>query len=142
MRVRLAPAVAALLAAAGAPLAHAEGANGLSVDTQGTLGPGTAVTLSGTYRCLDDSKGPVFVTSTLDQDGRSTSIGGTRAVCDGHLHTWINTAALKESVFRPGTALVRAALLQLGTSDTGLPQPGFLAVQDADVTLRRTVPAR
>ncbi|MGW0121943.1 DUF6299 family protein [Streptomyces sp. NPDC003327] len=137
MRVRLAlTAAAALMAAATAPLAHAGGADGLSVHGEGTIGADGTVTLSGTYRCLDDSAGPVFVGSTLVQDDRTAGIGGTRAVCDGHVHTWINTSVVKDPAYRPGAARVEASLVQLTASEAGLPQPAFLTTQEAPVTLR------
>ncbi|GGT12150.1 hypothetical protein GCM10010222_62760 [Streptomyces tanashiensis] len=135
MRVRLVLAAAALLTAVVAPLAHARGADGLTVDEYGTVADAT-VTVSGTYRCLDDSEGPVFVSSTLKQGSRSTGIGGTRAVCDGHLHTWTNSAVVKEPAYRPGAARVEATLLQLTAGESGLPLPGFRAAEQADVELR------
>ncbi|MFF0485580.1 DUF6299 family protein [Streptomyces sp. NPDC004435] len=146
MRVRLVLAVTALVAAAAAPLAHAGGADGrtvdpagrfadlLTVDRAGLLGADGTVTLSGTYRCLDDSAGPVLVGSTLRQQDRSAGIGGTRAVCDGALHTWTNTAVVKDPAYQPGDARVEATLMQL-TAQGGLPTPGFLAVEEAPVTL-------
>ncbi|CAM5563206.1 DUF6299 family protein [Streptomyces narbonensis] len=106
MRVRTALAAGALLAAAAAvaPLAHARGADGLSVHGYGTVAEDSTVTLSGTYRCTDDSAGPVFVSSTLRQGNRSAGIGGTRAACDGHLHEWVNTSVVKEPAYQPGAA--------------------------------------
>ncbi|MEU3608186.1 DUF6299 family protein [Streptomyces sp. NPDC035033] len=148
MRVRLALAATALLAAAAAPLAHAGGADGpaadpaapladlLTVDPAGLLGADGTVTLSGTYRCLDDSAGPVFVSSTLRQQDRSAGIGGTRAVCDGRLRTWTNTSVVKEPAYQPGEARVDATLMQLTPQgELGLPVPGFLVTQGAPVTL-------
>ncbi|MEV6202120.1 DUF6299 family protein [Streptomyces sp. NPDC051771] len=148
MRVRLALAAAALLAAAAAPLAHAGGADGpaadpadrladfLTVDPAGLLGADGTVTLSGTYRCLDDSAGPVFVSSTLRQQDRSAGIGGTRAVCDGLLRTWTNTAVVKDPAYQPGEARVEGTLTQLTpTGELGLPTPGFLAREESRVTL-------
>ncbi|MFC9796117.1 DUF6299 family protein [Streptomyces sp. NPDC057695] len=153
MRVRLVLAAGVLLASAAvAPLAHAEGAGGLpgrpaptgdsrtlddlSVYGYGTVGEDSTVTLSGMYRCLDDSAGPVFVGSTLVQGDRTAGIGGTRAVCDGHLHEWVNTAVVKDPAYRPGAATVRAALMQLTTGEAGLPEAGYLATEDASVVLR------
>ncbi|QGZ48196.1 hypothetical protein GPZ77_07170 [Streptomyces sp. QHH-9511] len=138
MRVRLAVlAVGTLLAAATAPLAHADAGNGLSVSAYGTLDTDGTVTVSGTYRCLDDTAGPVFVGSTLVQGDRSAGIGGTRAVCDGLVRAWTNSAVVKEPVYRAGRARVRATLMQLIPSGPlGLPLPGFLAAEDVDVTLR------
>ncbi|MGW4704790.1 DUF6299 family protein [Streptomyces sp. NPDC004285] len=136
MRVRLVLAATVLLTAAVAPLAHARGADGLTVDGYGTLAADATVSVSGTYRCLDDSEGPVFVSSTVEQGDRSTGIGGTRAVCDGHLHTWTNSAVVKDPAYRPGAARVEATLLQLTAGTSGLPLPGYLAAERADVELR------
>ncbi|MFE6227369.1 DUF6299 family protein [Streptomyces sp. NPDC057854] len=139
MRVRLTLAATALLAAATAPLAHAGGAagpDGLTVDAAGLLGADGSVTLSGTYRCHDDSAGPVFVSSTLHQQDRSAGIGGTRAVCDGLLRTWTNTAVVTDPAPQPGEARVEATLMQLTPhGDLGLPLPVFLATEEARVTL-------
>lgn len=147
MRLRLALAATALLAAA-APLAHAGGADGLAadpadrradfvtVDPAGLLGADGTVTLSGTYRCLDDGAGPVLVGSTLLQQDRSAGIGGTRAVCDGAVHTWTNTSVVKDPAYQPGDAVVRATLTQLvPEGPMGLPAPDFLAAEAAPVVL-------
>ncbi|WP_370411400.1 DUF6299 family protein [Streptomyces fradiae] len=137
MRARLVLAGALLAsAAATAPTAYAGPADGVSVDPRGTVAADGTVTLSGTYRCVDDSAGPVFVSSRLIQADRSTGIGGTQAVCDGLVHPWTNTAVVKEPAYRAGTAQVEATLMQLtATGPMGLPMPGFLATEDADVTL-------
>ncbi|MFB7408888.1 DUF6299 family protein [Streptomyces sp. NPDC056202] len=111
-------------------------ADDLTVYGYGTVGDDSTVTLSGMYRCLDDSAGPVFVSSTLVQGNRSAGIGGTQAVCDGHLHEWVNTAVVKDPAYRPGSARVRATLMQLTADEEGLPTPGFLAAEDAAVVLR------
>ncbi|MFD0147026.1 MULTISPECIES: DUF6299 family protein [unclassified Streptomyces] len=137
MRIRLALALAlgSLLVATTGGAAHAV-ADDLSVDAYGTVAADGTVTVSGTYRCLDDSAGPVFVSSTLVQADRSAGIGGTRAVCDGQVRDWSNTAVVKEPGYRTGTARVRATLMQLTPSGPlGVPLPGFLAVQEADVIL-------
>ncbi|MFE7581033.1 DUF6299 family protein [Streptomyces gardneri] len=136
MRVRTALAAGALLAVAVAPLAHAGGVDGLSVHGYGTVADDSTVTLSGTYRCTDDSEGPVYVSSTLRQGNRSAGIGGTRAVCDGHLREWVNTAVVKDPAYRPGAARVEATLVQLTADELGLPTPGFLATEESDVELR------
>ncbi|MFD8011231.1 DUF6299 family protein [Streptomyces sp. NPDC059762] len=148
MRVRLALAATPRPAPAPPPLPRggvplrpaadpaARQADFLTVDSAGLLGADGSVTLSGTYRCLDDSAGPVFVSSTLRQQDRSAGIGGTRAVCDGLLRTWTNTSVVKEPAYQPGEARVEATLMQLTPEgDLGLPTPGFLAAQDARVTL-------
>lgn len=137
MHVRLVLAAGVLLASAAvAPLAHAEGTDGLSVYGYGTVTADSTVTLSGTYRCLDDSAGAVFVSSTLVQGDHSAGIGGTRAVCDGHIHQWFNTAVVKDPAYRPGAARVQATLMQITPGETGLPEPEFLAVEESDVELR------
>lgn len=149
MRVRLALAATALLAAAAAPPAHAGGeddgpaldpagriADFLTVDPAGLLGADGTVTLSGTYRCLDDTAGPVLVGSTLHQQDRSAGIGGSRAVCDGLLRTWTHTAVVKDPAYQPGEARVEGSLVQLTPlDDLGLPTPAFLARQEFKVTL-------
>lgn len=141
MRARLAlGTVAAALLLAAVSTAHAAvpmaAADGVSVDSAGTLAADGTVTLSGTYRCLDDSAGPVFVSSTLIQDGRSQGIGGTRAVCDGRVHTWSNSSLVHDPAYRPGDAKVQATLMQLTSDAIGIPLPEFRALRDADVTLR------
>ncbi|MGA5197101.1 DUF6299 family protein [Streptomyces exfoliatus] len=144
MRVRLVIATGVLLASALAPLAHADvvppthvgGIDDLSVHGYGRVGEDSTVTLTGSYRCLDDSAGPVFVSSTLVQGDRSAGIGGTRAVCDGHLHEWVNTSVVKDPAYQPGEARVQATLMQLTTGEAGLPTPDFLAVEESTVELR------
>ncbi|MFF6778270.1 DUF6299 family protein [Streptomyces sp. NPDC012637] len=137
MRARLALAGALLAtAAATAPTAHAGAGDGLSVAPHGTVAEDGTVTLSGSYRCVDDGAGPVFVSSTLIQDDRSAGIGGTRAVCDGRVHEWTNSAVVKEPGYRPGEARVEATLMQLtAQGPMGLPLPGFLATEESAVTL-------
>ncbi|MET9379050.1 DUF6299 family protein [Streptomyces sp. NPDC003035] len=142
MRLRLALAAGSLLAAAtatatAAPVAHAGVGDKVSVDSYGTVAADGTVTVSGTYRCMDDSAGPVFVSSTLVQQEHSAGIGGTRAVCDARERTWSNSGVVKEPVYRAGAARVKATLMQLTTSGpTGLPLPAFLVAEESDVTLR------
>ncbi|MFE0701769.1 DUF6299 family protein [Streptomyces sp. NPDC058872] len=136
MRARTVLAAAVLLTAALAPLAHAEGTDALTVDAYGTVTADGTVTVSGTYRCLDDGEGPVFISSALKQGNRSTGIGGTRAVCDGHLHAWANSAVVTRPSYRQGPARVEATLMQLTAGESGLPRPDFLAAEQADVELR------
>ncbi|MEU7035865.1 DUF6299 family protein [Streptomyces sp. NPDC046237] len=136
MRFRLALSLGSLLVATAAGAAQASSADDLSVDAYGTVAADGTVTVSGTYRCLDDSAGPVFVSSTLVQEDRSAGLGGTRAVCDGQVRDWSNTAVVKEPGYRPGAARVKATLMQLTPSGPlGVPMPGFLAAQDSDVIL-------
>ncbi|WP_055702223.1 MULTISPECIES: DUF6299 family protein [Streptomyces] len=132
---------ALLLALAGAAVpataAHAAPHDGLTVSGAGTIEDDGTVTLSGTYRCLPDgTPGPVFVSSTLAQGARTNGIGGTVAVCDGHVHEWSNTSRLKEDAYEPGEAEVRAHLMKLST-ETGLPMPRPLAQEEAPVELSR-----
>ncbi|MFJ3585451.1 DUF6299 family protein [Streptomyces sp. NPDC090127] len=139
MRIRLALSAGSLLVAAvaaAAGTAHAGPADALSVDAYGTVAADGTVTVSGTYRCLDDSAGPVFVGSTLVQGDRSTGIGGTRAVCDGRIRDWTNSSVVKDPAYRAGAAEVRATLVQLTPSGPlGVPMPGFLATEESAVIL-------
>ncbi|WP_418956207.1 DUF6299 family protein [Streptomyces tritici] len=139
MRVRhLLGTVAAALLLAGATTAHAlpaAVADGVTVHPAGALAADGTVTLTGTYRCLDDGDGPVFVSSTLIQGQRSQGIGGTRAVCDGRVHAWTNSSVVHDPVYRPGAAKVQATLMQLTPKALGVPLPQFRAVENADVTL-------
>ncbi|MFD3944060.1 DUF6299 family protein [Streptomyces sp. NPDC058579] len=136
MRIRLALSAGTLLVAAAAGTVHADPADSVTVDAYGTVAADGTVTLSGQYRCLDDSAGPVFVSSTLVQRDRSAGIGGTRAVCDGQVHDWSNSAVVKEPAYRAGAAQVKAALMQLTLSNPlGVPLPGLLAAEEADVIL-------
>ncbi|MFJ3902766.1 DUF6299 family protein [Streptomyces sp. NPDC090025] len=139
MRARLALAAGALLAATAATAgaaAAAGPADGLTVDPQGTVAEDGSVSLSGTYRCADDSAGPVLVSSTLVQGERSVGIGGTQAVCDGEVHPWTNSSVVKEPGYHSGDARVEATLMQLTPSGPmGVPLPDFLAMETQDVTL-------
>ncbi|MEU8763752.1 DUF6299 family protein [Streptomyces sp. NPDC048659] len=140
MRARLAVAGALLAATATVPTAHAgpaaPAADTVTVDPRGTLAADGTVTLSGTYRCADDSAGPVFVSSTLVQGTHSAGIGGTQAVCDGQVRPWTNSAVVKDPAYRPGPAQVQAALMQLvATGPLGTPTPDFTVEQDRDITL-------
>ncbi|MEU8622365.1 DUF6299 family protein [Streptomyces sp. NPDC048623] len=128
---------AATATATAAGPAHAAPVDALAVDAYGTAAEDGTVTLTGSYRCADDSAGPVFVSSTLVQANRSTGIGGTRAVCDGLVHRWTNSAVVKDPGYRTGSAHVEATLMQLtATGPLGLPMPAFLAQTGQDVTLR------
>ncbi|MFI6644641.1 DUF6299 family protein [Streptomyces sp. NPDC050504] len=140
---RRALAALALAGAAVLPLAAAAQAappDDLTVHGTGTVAADGTLTLSGTYRCLPHGPGPVFVGSTLDQDGGSTTLEGMPARCDGRVHGWTNTGHADASRHRPGPAVVRANLTRLST-ESGLPLPRFLALEDAPVELR-PVPVR
>lgn len=109
----------------------------VTVDPTGRIAADGTVTLSGTYRCLG-SPGPMFVSSSV---GRQTStmnvrygIGGTRAVCDGAEHRWVNTGRPTPGSLEPGTARVEATLMELRVQGV-LPLPRFHAARQQDVTL-------
>jgi hypothetical protein len=107
----------------------------VTVDAVGRVAADGTVTLSGTYRCASSS-GPVFVSSSVRQ-GISTTrhgVGGTRAVCDGAVHRWVNTGRPAPGVLVPGAAHVEATLMELRTF-SGLPLPTFHAVSGQDITL-------
>ncbi|MFD8233861.1 DUF6299 family protein [Streptomyces sp. NPDC059696] len=120
-----APATASVLAPTGS----------VTVDAVGRITADGTVTLSGTYRC-SGSSGPVFVSSSVRQ-GVSTArhgIGGTRAVCDGAEHRWVNTGRTTPGALVAGAAHVEAGVMELRTF-SGLPLPTFHAVQGQDITL-------
>ncbi|MET9579988.1 MULTISPECIES: DUF6299 family protein [Streptomyces] len=143
MRVRPllgAAAGAALLLLTGAGAAPATASafaptGSVTVDAVGRITADGTVTLSGTYRCASSS-GPVFVSSSLSQGVSTTrhGIGGTRAVCDGAEHRWVNTGRTTPGAVVAGAARVEATLMELRTF-SGLPLPSFHAVQGQDVTL-------
>ncbi|MFB7085406.1 DUF6299 family protein [Streptomyces sp. NPDC056296] len=107
----------------------------VTVDPTGRLAADGTVTLSGTYRCTAGT-GPVFVSSTVSQSDPSVrhGIGGTRAVCDGLEHRWVNTGTPSANALKPGAAHVEATLMELRPMG-GLPLPSFHARHDQDVTL-------
>ncbi|AIV33692.1 DUF6299 family protein [Streptomyces sp. CCM_MD2014] len=144
MRVRsaaLATATGAallLLAAPAAPAAPDDVrlvAESVTVDPIGRLAADGSVTLSGTYRCTGGT-GPVFVSSNVSQSDPSVryGIGGTRAVCDGLEHRWVNTGKPDTVVLEPGAAHVEATLMELRPMGI-VPLPSFHARQAQDVTL-------
>ncbi|GAA2306847.1 hypothetical protein GCM10010234_57990 [Streptomyces hawaiiensis] len=113
----------------------------VTVDAVGRITADGTVTLSGTYRCAGSS-GPVFVSSSVSQ-GTSTTrygIGGTRAVCDGAEHRWVNTGQVRSGALAAGAAHVQATVMELRSFGI-LPLPVFHAVKDQDVTLQQA-PAR
>lgn len=145
MRVRLALAAGALatataataLAGVTAPAAHARAADSISVDRRATVAKSGTVTLSGSYRCTGSGSGPAFLGSTLVQQDRSIGIGGTRAVCDGRVHRWSHSSAVRQRDFKTGTARAEAVLVRLSPNGPlGLPMPVFLARQGGTVALR------
>ncbi|MFJ8464305.1 DUF6299 family protein [Streptomyces swartbergensis] len=107
----------------------------VTVDKVGKIATDGTVTLSGTYRC-QSSSGPVFVSSSVSQGVSTTSygIGGTRAVCDGAKHRWVNRGRPMPGALVPGAARVEATLMELRTF-SGLPLPRFHATHAQAVTL-------
>jgi hypothetical protein len=75
--------------------------------------------------------------------GASTTrygIGGTRAVCDGAEHRWVNTGRTGSGALVAGAAHVEATVMEL-RGFGGLPLPVFHAVKNHDITLQQA-PAR
>ncbi|WP_217245849.1 DUF6299 family protein [Streptomyces sp. AC602_WCS936] len=107
----------------------------VTVDPTGRIAADGTVTLSGTYRCTGGT-GPVYVSSTVSQSDPSVryGVGGTRAVCDGLEHRWVNTGTPDSVTLKPGAAHVEATLMELRF--TGIvPLPSFHARHGQDVTL-------
>ncbi|MER7476314.1 DUF6299 family protein [Streptomyces sp. NPDC126510] len=145
MRVRPllgAAAGAALLLLTGAGAAPATASalaptGSVTVDTVGRIAADGTVTLSGTYRCAGSS-GPVFVSSSVSQGASTTryGIGGTRAVCDGAEHRWVNSGRTRSGALVAGTAHVEATVMELRSFGV-LPLPVFHAVKNQDIALTR-----
>ncbi|MGA5204018.1 DUF6299 family protein [Streptomyces variegatus] len=145
MRVRPllgAAAGAALLLLAGAGAAPATASalaptGSVTVGAVGRIAADGTVTLSGTYRCTGSS-GPVFVSSSVNQGASTTrhGIGGTRAVCDGAEHRWVNSGRPGSGALVAGAAHVEATVMEL-RSFGGLPLPAFHAVKNQDITLKQ-----
>ncbi|MFF0200012.1 DUF6299 family protein [Streptomyces sp. NPDC005017] len=130
-----AAAGAALLLAAPAVPATADASESVTVDSVGRLAADGTVTLSGTYRCTG-AAGPVFVSSSLSQDRPSVrhGIGGTRAVCDGAEHRWVNSGLTTAGSLHAGAARAEATLMELHPQG-GLPLPRFHATRTQEVVL-------
>ncbi|MEU5049515.1 DUF6299 family protein [Streptomyces sp. NPDC021096] len=113
--------------------------NELTIDPTAHVAPDGTITMTGTYRCLllpGGSTAPVLVASNLMQGGRSSGIGGSRAVCDGDRHTWRNSARPYRAPFRPGPARADGTLMQFKKTKSGILLPHFVAVAGLrDVTL-------
>ncbi|MBQ0884711.1 hypothetical protein KBZ94_07135 [Streptomyces sp. RM72] len=137
----LATAAGAALLLLAAPVATAAPhdarlvAESVTVDPTGRIAADGSITLSGTYRCTGGT-GPVFVSSTVSQSDPSVryGVGGTRAVCDGLEHRWVNTGTPDTVVLKPGAAHVEATLMELRPMGI-VPLPSFHARQGQDVTL-------
>ncbi|MFC7842542.1 DUF6299 family protein [Streptomyces sp. NPDC057382] len=110
-------------------------ADSVTVDAVGRIAADGTVTLTGTYRCASSS-GPVFVSSSVSQGVSTTrhGIGGTRAVCDGAEHRWVNTGRPMPGSLLPGAARVDATLMELRLLG-GLPLPSAHATSAQAVTL-------
>ncbi|MER6168207.1 DUF6299 family protein [Streptomyces violaceorubidus] len=110
-------------------------AESVTVDPTGRIAADGSITLSGTYRCTGGT-GPVYVSSTVSQSDPSAryGVGGTRAVCDGLEHRWVNTGTPDTVVLKPGAAHVEATLMELRPMGI-VPLPSFHARQGQDVTL-------
>ncbi|MFD7134565.1 DUF6299 family protein [Streptomyces sp. NPDC059894] len=123
-----------LLAAPAAPAA-ADASETVTVDPTGRIAEDGTVTLSGTYRCVGNS-GPVVVSTSIGQSTSPTQygIGGTRAVCDGAEHRWVNTGKAAPDALTPGEAHVQATLMELRPQGF-VPLPHFHAAEDEDITL-------
>ncbi|MGW7568569.1 DUF6299 family protein [Streptomyces tendae] len=137
----LATAAGAALLLLAAPVATAAPhdarlvAESVTVDPTGRVAADGSITLSGTYRCTGGT-GPVYVSSTVSQSDPSVryGVGGTRAVCDGLEHRWVNTGTPDTVVLKPGAAHVEATLMELRPMGI-VPLPSFHARQAQDVTL-------
>ncbi|MER6524065.1 DUF6299 family protein [Streptomyces sp. NPDC001508] len=127
--------VALLLGALAPVTASAAPAERVTVGSVGRIAADGTVVLTGTYRCRAGI-GPVFVSSSIGQ--RSTSarygIGGTRALCDGAEHRWVNSGTVPSDRIAPGAAHVEATVMELRPQG-GLPLPYFHATGRQDVRL-------
>ncbi|MEU7404232.1 DUF6299 family protein [Streptomyces sp. NPDC044948] len=131
----VAPAATAGPATPAAPHDARLVAESVTVDPVGGIAADGSITLSGTYRCTGGT-GPVFVSSTVSQSDQSAryGVGGTRAVCDGLEHRWVNTGTPDTVVLKPGAAHVEATLMELRPMGI-VPLPSFHARHAQDVTL-------
>ncbi|MEW2402646.1 DUF6299 family protein [Streptomyces sp. NPDC046862] len=151
-------AVGAALLIFGAPSAQAaaEPDEALTIAATGRVAADGTITLSGTYRCAAGS-GPVYVSSSIEQDGRRRSVGGTRAVCDGDVHPWTNKGRVTPATHRcvgvraichgaadpragsdgygPGSAVVQATLMELRPHPALVLVPVFHAKEEREITL-------
>ncbi|MFI6207673.1 DUF6299 family protein [Streptomyces sp. NPDC051041] len=130
----VAAGAAVLLLTAPAAPAHAAPDESVTVDPTGRVAADGTVTLSGTYRCVTAGI-PVFVGSSVAQSTTLRyGIGGTRAVCDGEEHRWVNTARVAGRALVAGPAHAEVTLLGLHTLGI-LPVPRVHAGQARTVTL-------
>ncbi|WP_405868512.1 DUF6299 family protein [Streptomyces sp. NBC_00005] len=117
----------------------------VTVDPTGRIAEDGTVTLTGTYRCVENT-GPAFVSASVSHSSTSSSIspssvtvvqgvGGTIAVCDGAKHRWENTSTPSPAI-APGRVSVEATVTELRFHGI-LPLPRFHAVQRHEVTLKK-----
>jgi hypothetical protein len=114
----------------------------VTVDEIGRIAPDGTITLSGTYRCTNSS-GRAYVNSSLAAQQNSYarySIGGTRAICDGGLHAWMNTGRVPQGRVAPGRAHVEASVMELrgDGSPLNLPRPYLHATDQQEIRLVQT----
>ncbi|MFI6013398.1 DUF6299 family protein [Streptomyces sp. NPDC051243] len=137
-------AFAALLLLVAAPSAPANAAapaadpkETVTVDSTGRMSADGTVTLSGTYRCVDN-EGPVFVSSSIGQKAGTVryAIGGTAAVCDGKLHRWENESRPAPTTLKHGKADVEATIVELHPVGI-LPLPRFHALSKEEISLSK-----
>ncbi|MEU1519660.1 DUF6299 family protein [Streptomyces sp. NPDC005811] len=140
LRPALAAAAGAALAllALPAPAATADPTDSLTIASAAPLAADGTVVLSGTYRCVGNT-GPVFISSAVQQgeDSARYGIGGSRAVCDGAVHTWRNAGRVQGDRLTAGPAHVEATITELEPRG-GLPLPRFHATRQQDVTLTQS----
>jgi hypothetical protein len=122
-------------AATAAPHDARQVTESVTVDQAGRITEDGTITLSGTYRCTGGT-GPVFVSSMVSQSRSSVQygVGGTRAVCDGQEHRWVNTGTFDTDDLKPGAAHVEATLMELRPVGI-VALPNFHARHVQDVTL-------
>jgi hypothetical protein len=106
----------------------------VTIAATGQVADDGTITLSGTYRCVASS-GPVYLASSIEQDGDRQSVGGTRAVCDGARHPWENTGRAGSDGYRPGSALVQATLMELRPDSGRVLTPHSHGTQEREITL-------
>jgi hypothetical protein len=124
-------------AASAAPAQKIAATEFVTVDATGSVTAGGTITLSGTYLCTD-AIGLTFVGASLTQNSGSgtvaAGVGGSHAVCDGTVHTWVNTGVSLPGTFVAGAAHVDAAVVELRPVN-GLPLPRIHAIARQDITL-------
>ncbi|WP_460070466.1 DUF6299 family protein [Streptomyces sp. YKOK-I1] len=140
LRPALATAAGAalVLLALPAQAATADPTESLTVSSAGTIAADGTITLSGTYRCVGNT-GPVFISSAVQQGDAPAryGIGGSRAVCDGAVHSWRNAGKVQGDAVVAGPAHVEATITELEPRG-GLPLPRFHAIHQQDVTLTQS----